>query len=347
LSLPLNYSIIEQLFGGDMDYTLDFEKPVNELENQIAELKQASEKPNIDISREIKALEKKVSELIQEIYTNLSPWERVQLARHPQRPHTIDYIQKMVKDFHEVHGDRNFSDDQSMLTGFGYIGDQKVAVLGIEKGRKTQDKIKRNFGMANPEGYRKALRLMKLASQFDIPVVTFVDTPGAYPGIGAEERGQAQAIAENLEEMFGIETPIVSIIIGEGGSGGALGIAIADKVLMMEYSVYSVISPESCASILWSNPKEAETAANSLKLGPQKAQELGVIDAIIKEPRGGAHRNVEAASEILEKEIVKAIQTLSKKKKQKLLDERFEKFRKMGNSTIILDDDGAVPIKGS
>ena len=217
-----------------MDYTLDFEKPVSELESQIAELRHASENPNIDITSEIKALEKKVSTLIKDIYSNLTPWERVQLARHPNRPHTLDYIEKMVDDFHEIHGDRKFADDASMITGFGYINKKKVAILGIEKGRKTQDKIKRNFGMAAPEGYRKALRLMKLAAQFSIPIITLFDTPGAYPGIGAEERGQAHAIAENLEEMFGIKTPIISVVIGEGGSGGALGIAIADHVAMME-----------------------------------------------------------------------------------------------------------------
>jgi acetyl-CoA carboxylase carboxyl transferase subunit alpha len=317
-----------------MDYTLDFEKPVNELENQIAELRQAGEKPNIDISKEIKALEKKVSNLIQEIYENLSPWERVQLARHPNRPHTIDYIQRVIDEFHEVHGDRRFKDDASMVTGFGYIGKQKVAVIGIEKGKKTQDKIKRNFGMAAPEGYRKALRIMKLADQFNIPIITFVDTPGAYPGIGAEERGQAQAIAENLEEMFGIKTPIISIVIGEGGSGGALGIAIADHVCMMEYSVYSVISPESCASILWSDPKKAETAANSLQLGPGKAKELRIIDSIVNEPPGGAHRDYDEAANIVKAELAMLIKKFSTKKTQDLLERRFEKFRQMGNQTI-------------
>ncbi|MBL7665104.1 MAG: acetyl-CoA carboxylase carboxyltransferase subunit alpha [Bacteriovoracaceae bacterium] len=328
-----------------MDYSLDFEKPVNELENQIAELKQASANPNLDITREIKALELKVTTLIKEIYEKLTPWERVQLARHPSRPHAIDYINKLITDFHEIHGDRRFADDAAMIAGFGFLGAQKVAVLGIEKGRKTQDKIKRNFGMANPEGYRKSLRLMKLASQFNIPVIAFVDTPGAYPGIGAEERGQSQAIAENLEEMFGIESPIVSVIIGEGGSGGALGLAIADKVLMMEYSVYSVISPESCASILWSDPKKAEVAANSLQLGPQKALDLKVIDAVIAEPSGGAHRNAEQAIQMVGQEILAQIKNLTKIKKDKLLEERFSKFRSMGNLTITTSD--VTDIKGN
>src|SRR5690606_22129982 len=209
-------------------FTLEFERPVSELENQIRELKQASGQ-NIDISHEIEALQAKVDRMLEEIYQKLTPWERTQLSRHPLRPHAVDYIEKIVTDFHEVHGDRRFADDPSMITGFGYIDGQKVAIIGIEKGRKTQEKIKRNFGMANPEGYRKALRLMQMASQFNIPIVSFVDTPGAYPGIGAEERGQALAIAENIEEMFKLKCPFLSVVIGEGGSGGALGIAVSDK----------------------------------------------------------------------------------------------------------------------
>lgn len=321
-----------------MDFTLDFERPVTELERQIRELKEASHQ-NIDISHEIAALQSKVDQMLEDIFKNLSPWERTQLSRHPARPHAIDYIEKIVDNFHEVHGDRRFADDPSMITGFGFIDGQKVAVIGIEKGRKTQEKIKRNFGMANPEGYRKALRVMHLAHQFNIPVVTFVDTPGAYPGIGAEERGQALAIAENLEEMFKIRTPIISIVIGEGGSGGALGIAIADKVYMMEYSVYSVISPESCASILWSDPKMAETAANSLQLSPAKALELKVIDTVIKEPAGGAHRYPEEAIKKVKKVIVTTLKELKAKSPEELMNGRFEKFRQMGNSTLIVDSD--------
>ncbi|MFT6630477.1 MAG: acetyl-CoA carboxylase carboxyl transferase subunit alpha [Bacteriovoracaceae bacterium] len=317
-----------------MEYTLDFEKPVHELENQIKELKEANEKSELDITKEIGALQNKVDSLLKEIYENLNPWERVQLSRHPKRPHTQDYIDLMIEDFHEVHGDRRFSDDPSMITGFGYLNGEKVAVIGIEKGRKTQDKIKRNFGMARPEGYRKAIRILKMAAKFDIPVISFVDTPGAYPGIGAEERGQAQAIAENLEEMFGISVPIVAVVIGEGGSGGALGIAIADRIHMMEYSVYSVISPESCASILWSDPKRAEFAANSLKLDPKKALELKIIDSIIVEPVGGAHREPELAAKTLVEKISKDIQELKKLSKENLLEERFQKFRTMGNQTI-------------
>lgn len=317
-----------------MEYTLEFEKPVHELEVQIKELKEANDKPGIDISNEIKALQKKVDQMVHDIYGNLNSWERVQLSRHPKRPQTTDYIEALIEDFHELHGDRRFADDPSMITGFGFFNGQKIAVVGIEKGRKTQDRIKRNFGMASPEGYRKAIRIMKLASSFNIPIVTFIDTPGAYPGIGAEERGQAQAIAENLEEMFGIKVPIIAIVIGEGGSGGALGIGIADKVYMMEYSVYSVISPESCASILWSDPKQAEFAANSLKLGPDKAKELNIIDDIVKEPIGGAHKDPAQTFKNLAQIIDRDIKELQAQSSEDLLQGRFEKFRSMGNQTI-------------
>lgn len=316
------------------NYTLEFEKPVRDLENQIKELQEASLRPEIDISKEIKALQKKVSTLIKDIYANLSPWERVLLSRHPNRPHTIDYINEMVEDFKEVCGDRHFANDPAIITGFGKIDGRNVAIIGIEKGRKTKEKVKHNFGMPRPEGYRKALRIMQTAGRFGIPIVTFVDTPGAYPGIGAEERGQACAIAENLAEMFDIKSPILSVVIGEGGSGGALGIAIADKVLMMEYSIYSVISPESCASILWADPKKAEDAANSLKLVPSKAIELEVADSVIIEPTGGAHKDKTATYELVKKAISKELKALSKMKTDKLLENRFEKFRKIGNHTI-------------
>jgi len=315
-----------------MDYTLEFERPVFELENQIRELKESSSK--IDLTAEIQALQAKVDKLIKDIYQNLSPWERTLLSRHPARPHAIDYINGCITDFHEIHGDRRFSDDPCMVCGFGYLDGQRVAVVGIEKGRKTQDKIRNNFGMAQPEGYRKAWRLMEMASQFGVPVLTFVDTPGAYPGIGAEERGQAAAIAENLEKMFGVKVPIVTVVIGEGGSGGALGIAIADRVLMMEFSVYSVISPESCASILWSDPKMAETAANALQLSPTKAMELKVIDGVVKEPIGGAHRYTEQAIASVKEAVVREFAALKQIPTDKLLDERFAKFRRMGNETI-------------
>ena len=321
-----------------MEYTLDFEKPVSKLENQIKELKESSQKQNIDISKEIKALQKKVDVMIKDIYGKLTPWERVQLSRHPSRPHSLDYINGMITDFHEVHGDRKFGDDRAMICGFGFLDKTKVAVVAIEKGRKTKEKITHNFGMPNPEGYRKALRVMKTAAQFNIPVITFVDTPGAFPGIEAEERGQSQAIADNLTEMFGVKTPIVSVVIGEGGSGGALGIAIADKVFMMEYSIYSVISPESCASILWADPKMAEKAANSLKFGPKKALELGVIDSIITEPPGGAHKSHSGAVAEVKKQILKTIGELGKLDQDELCEKRYDKFRKIGNLTIAVDE---------
>lgn len=315
-------------------YALEFEKPVRDLENQIKELKEASSRPEIDISEEVKALQKKVNHLIQEIYENLTPWERVQLSRHPNRPHAMDYINNMIDEFHELKGDRHFANDPAVIAGFGFIGKQKVAVIGIEKGRKTKEKVTHNFGMPRPEGYRKALRIMQMAGRFNIPIISLVDTPGAYPGIGAEERGQSQAIAENLAEMFDVPSPIVSVVIGEGGSGGALGVAIADRVLMMEYSVYSVISPESCASILWADPKKAEVAANSLQLGPDKAYELKVADGVIPEPAGGAHRDGSKAMENVKKVLEKELKVLTKKDFSTLKKERFEKFRQMGNLTL-------------
>lgn len=321
-----------------MDYTLDFERPVSELENQIKELKEASYKGNVDITHEIETLQNKVNELIKDIYSKLTPWDRVQLARHPSRPHSIDYISTIIDEFKEIHGDRSFGDDKAIICGFGKIEGEKVAVIGIEKGRKTKEKITHNFGMPNPEGYRKALRVMKLAASFNIPIVTLVDTPGAFPGIEAEERGQAQAIAENLAEMFSVKAPIISVVIGEGGSGGALGIAVADEVLMMEYSIYSVISPESCASILWADPKKAETAANSLKLDPNQALKLEVIDGVISEPPGGAHKDHQKAFKAVKEQILTSLQKLKKIKIDKLLDQRFEKYRKIGNITIETDD---------
>ncbi len=317
-----------------MGFTLDFERPVYDLENQINDLKEKNGLTQLDFTEEICNLETKKDKMLHSIYENLNQWERVQLARHPLRPQTSDYINYLLTDFHEIAGDRYFSNDEALISGFGFLGEEKVCLLGVEKGKKTQDKLKRNFGMARPEGYRKALRVMKLASQFNVPIITLVDTPGAYPGIGAEERGQAQAIAENLAEMFDLSVPIISVIIGEGGSGGALGIAVADKVLMMEYSVYSVISPESCASILWSDPKMGENAAMALKLGPHKAAELGVIDQIIKEPLGGAHRNHQVSSSNVRKSLEKELKYLKSLSKSELANHRMTKFRKMGNSTL-------------
>ena len=317
-----------------MDPLLEFEKPVHELENQIKELKETQSLKGVDINDEIKALQKKVDILIQEIFGNLTSWERVQLCRHPMRPHSCDYIQHLIPDFREIHGDRNFGDDSTIVTGLGHLLGQRVAVVGIEKGRKTQEKVKRNFGMPNPEGYRKALRLYQMAERFGLPIISFIDTPGAYPGIGAEERGQSHAIAEIIAQSFSIKTPIISVVVGEGGSGGALGLGIGDKVLMMEFSIYSVISPESCASILWSDPSKAEKAANALQLGPQNALELKIIDGIIPEPPGGAHRDTIEAMDTVGREISKHVKSLLKVEMSRLLADRFGKFRSMGNSTI-------------
>lgn len=317
------------------NHTLDFEKPVRDLENQIKELKQASDhRPEIDLSEEVKGLQKKIDTLLKDIYKNLTPWERVQLSRHPNRPHSVDYIQNVFDDFHELSGDRHFANDDAIITGIAKFDGKPVAVIGIEKGRKTKEKVQHNFGMPRPEGYRKALRIMEMASRFAMPIVTLVDTPGAYPGIGAEERGQASAIAENLAAMFDIRSPMISIVIGEGGSGGALGIAVTDSVMIMEYSVYSVISPESCASILWADPSNAEKAANSLRLDPKTALELKVVDKIITEPTGGAHRDHEGAYEILKKAIKEELDSLNKVDIDLLLEKRFKKFREMGNQTL-------------
>ncbi len=317
------------------EFALDFERPLQELEKQIQELEKfANESEGMDFSSEILALQSKAETLTKEIYGNLSAWERVQLSRHPQRPHSVDYINSLIDEFHELHGDRKFYDDRAIITGFGLFEGHKVAVVAIEKGRKTKDKVLRNFGMPRPEGYRKALRIMEMAARFQIPILTFIDTPGAYPGIGAEERGQSLAIAENLEKMFEFKVPIISLVIGEGGSGGALAIAIADRVLMLEHSIYSVISPESCASILWADPSKANWAAQALKIGPQKALELKVIDGIISEPMGGAHRNTQALMDEVRRVIEKELKNLKLKNIEDLLEERFKKFRAMGNLTI-------------
>jgi len=320
-----------------MDFTLDFERPVSELENQIRELKQASNQ-NIDISHEIEALEAKVNQMLEEIYKKLSPWQRTQLSRHALRPHAIDYIENIVTEFHEVHGDRRFSDDPSMITGFGYIDGKKVAVIGIEKGRKTQEKIKRNFGMANPEGYRKALRLMKMAERFNFPVVTLIDTPGAYPGLEAEERGQAEAIARNLFEMAQLRVPIICVVIGEGASGGALGIGVGDRVYMLEYTWYSVISPESCSSILWHSWDYKEQAAEALKLTADDMHEFGLINGIIKEPVGGAHSSPEEMAKLLKRQIKKAIAEVQDMAPDERIEARINKYASMGVYDVVEDE---------
>ncbi len=307
---------------------LDFEKPIVELEQKIEEMRKYS--GSLDIADEIKHLEEKVNQLRQNVFSKLTRWQKVQLARHPDRPYTLDYIAMMTTDFIELHGDRNFRDDKAIVGGFAYIAGEPVMIIGHQKGRDTKSNLYRNFGMPNPEGYRKALRLMKLAAKFNRPVITMLDTPGAYPGIEAEERGQAEAIARNLFEMSHLPVPIIVAIIGEGASGGALGIGIGDRVLMMENTWYSVISPESCSSILWRSWDYKEQAAEALKLTAADLIEQRVIDRIVPEPLGGAHRNPQQAAEILKEVLLEELKKLKKIKTDKLLEQRVAKFGAMG-----------------
>jgi acetyl-CoA carboxylase carboxyl transferase subunit alpha len=286
--------------------------------------------PEVDINSEIQSLERRVDDLRKTIYSNLTRWQRVQLARHPDRPYTLDYIRHMCKDFVELHGDRKYKDDKAIVGGFGKLGDQTVMLIGQQKGRDTKSNLYRNFGMANPEGYRKALRLMHLAEKFGKPVITLVDTPGAYPGIEAEERGQAEAIARNLFEMATLEVPIIVAIIGEGASGGALGIGVGDRIVMLENTWYSVIAPESCSSILWRSWDYKEQAAESLKLSAPDLLEHGVIDRIVEEPAGGAHKNPTEAAMILKAVLLDELNTLKKLKPDQLVRQRIDKFSAMG-----------------
>ncbi len=307
---------------------LDFEKPILDLEQKIEELRKYSE--NLDLEDEIKQLEKKVNELQLNIFSNLTRWQKVQLARHPDRPYTLDYINFITTDFVELHGDRNFRDDKAIVGGLARIDGEPVMIIGHQKGRDTKSNLQRNFGMPNPEGYRKALRLMKLAAKFGKPVITMLDTPGAYPGLEAEERGQAEAIARNLFEMSHLPVPIIVVIIGEGASGGALGIGVGDRILMMENTWYSVISPESCSSILWRSWEYKEQAAEALKLTAPDLLEQGIVDRVIPEPLGGAHRNPQQAAEILKQSVMEELKALKKLKPDKLVEKRIEKFGKMG-----------------
>ncbi len=312
------------------DTCLPFERPVIELEKRIQELK-ASSQEGIDLSGEIRSAEKKLEKALKEIFDSLTPWQRVQVARHPLRPYTLDYIHYLMEDFIELHGDRHFSDDRAIVAGFAkWEGKEKMAVVGHQKGRDTKENLLRSFGSAHPEGYRKAMRIMKQAEKFSIPVLSFIDTPGAYPGIGAEERGQAEAIALNLMEMAELATPIVAIVIGEGGSGGALGIGMADRVYVLENAYYSVISPEGCAAILWKENSKTPEAAQALKLTARDLLELKVIDSLIPEPLGGAHRDFEQTAENVRNTVNKALEELKKLSKKELLEERYKKFRRMG-----------------
>ena len=309
---------------------LEFERPIAQLETQVRELEAAQSARSIDYSTEIKQLRSNQTSLLKKTYDNLSAWETVQVARHPARPLFRDYVDMACREFREVHGDRRFGDDRAIQCGLARIGGQKVMLIGHHKGRDTKEKIACSFGLAHPEGYRKALRCMKLAEKFGLPVVTLIDTPGAYPGIGAEERGQAESIAVNLMEMARLRTPIVSVVIGEGGSGGALGIGVADKVAMMQYAWYSVISPEACSAILFKDNSEAPTLAESLKLTSGHLLKLGIIDVIVPEPLGGAHRDPATAAHSLEQFVAKSLRELKKLKPAALVERRYEKFRAMG-----------------
>ena len=314
-------------------YFLDFEQPIAELENKIAELRFVQTESAVDISSEIEQLTQKSHQLTKDLYAKLTPWQVTKVARHPDRPYTMDYIQGMFTHFQELHGDRHFADDQSIVGGMARFKGQPCVVLGHQKGRDTKERALRNFGMTKPEGYRKALRLMKLAEKFRMPVFTFVDTPGAYPGIDAEERGQSEAIGRNIFEMAQLETPIISTIIGEGGSGGALAIAVGDQTLMLQHAVYSVISPEGCASILWKTSDKAEEAAEALGIVAPRLKALGLVDKIVSEPTGGAHRDHKAMMGLLSKGLSDALRQVSGLKTEELLQRRYERLQSFGRFT--------------
>ncbi len=311
------------------DY-LDFEQPLAELEEKIDELRNVSDDNSIDIEEEIKRLKNKLANRTEQIFSRLTDWQIAQLARHPRRPYTLDYIELMCQDFEELHGDRAYAEDYAIVGGPAKFCGQSVMVIGHQKGRDTKSKVKRNFGMPRPEGYRKALRLMRLAEQFNMPILTFIDTPGAYPGVGAEERGQSEAIAKNLEVMSDLKVPIIATVIGEGGSGGALAIGVSDVTLMLQYSTYSVISPEGCASILWRTAEKAEEAAEALSITSEKLRELGLIDEVIKEPRGSAYRDPEAVAENLRRAIEQRLKSLQSLSVDELVQKRYRRLMSHG-----------------
>jgi acetyl-CoA carboxylase carboxyl transferase subunit alpha len=313
-----------------MAIILDFEKPIIELENKIKELKKFTREEDLDLSEEIKSLNARLKKLTKETFGSLTNWQKVQLSRHPDRPYTMDYINMMAEDFMEIHGDRHFWDDKALIGGLARIEGRKVMIMGHQKGRDMKENLERNFGCAHPEGYRKAMRLMTIAEKYNIPIVTFIDTPGAYPGIGAEERGQAEAIAYNLREMSGLKVPIVVFVIGEGGSGGALGIGVGDRIFVLENAYYSVISPEGCAAILWREKSKASLAASCLKLSATELLELGIIDGKVKEPLGGAHRDAQSTCDEIKKTLISALDELSSLTVNELVDARYQKFRNMG-----------------
>jgi acetyl-CoA carboxylase carboxyl transferase subunit alpha len=317
---------------------LEFEKPLAELERRITELRHMdAEQPGVDLSDDISRLEKKLNRMKGDLYSNLNRWQRTQIARHPQRPYTLDYIEILMQDFVELHGDRCYADDRSIVGGVAWFNGKPLVVIGHQKGRNTKEKVMRNFGMPHPEGYRKALRLMKLAERFCLPVLTLIDTPGAFPGIQAEERGQAEAIARNLIEMADLTVPIVTVVTGEGGSGGALAMAVANRVLMLENSIYSVISPEGCAAILWKSQDYAKDAAEAMKLTAQDSLENGIVDEVIAEPLGGAHRDAQTAARQMAEAVQRHLRQLSAMGPQELVIDRWAKFRKIG---VFRDESG-------
>ncbi|MCC5797398.1 MAG: acetyl-CoA carboxylase carboxyl transferase subunit alpha [Methylophaga sp.] len=309
---------------------LDYEQPIAELEAKIDELRYMSNDSDLNITEEIQKLKEKSESLTRSIFASLTPWQVTQMARHPSRPYTLDYVQRLLTDFEELHGDRTYADDKALVCGIGRLDGQPVAVIGHQKGRDTKEKVLRNFGMPRPEGYRKALRIMKLAERFSMPILTFIDTPGAYPGIGAEERGQSEAIARNLFEMASLKTPIISTIIGEGGSGGALAVGVADHLMMLEYGIYSVISPEGCASILWKSAEKAPDAAATLGVTSSRLMELGLVDEVLPEPLGGAHRNLDDMAKRLKLSINKQLKQLSAISSEELVRRRQKRLLEYG-----------------
>ncbi|MGR9049086.1 acetyl-CoA carboxylase carboxyltransferase subunit alpha [Halobacillus faecis] len=318
-----------------MKHVLEFEKPVIELREKISDLKRLTENSEMDLSDEIVTLEKRLERLETDVYDRMAPWDRVQMARHPERPTTLDYIEYLFTDFIELHGDRNFGDDAAIVSGIAKFKGQPVTVIGHQRGKDTKENIRRNFGMPHPEGYRKALRLMKQADKFKRPIITFIDTKGAYPGKAAEERGQSEAIARNLMEMAGLTVPVICIVIGEGGSGGALGLGIGDRIFMLENSTYSVISPEGASSILWKDAGLAQEAAESMKITSYDLKKLNVIDGVIPEVRGGAHRDIQAQAQEIEKIITESLETLSALEVEDLLEKRFLKYKNIGDYTYL------------
>jgi acetyl-CoA carboxylase carboxyl transferase subunit alpha len=313
------------------EFTLEFEKPLRDLQQRLEALTAASEEQNFDVSSEAEAIRKRLEATKKDIYTHLTPWQRVQLARHPKRPYSLDYIEAIFTGFQELHGDRSYGDDQALIGGTAFFEGKPVMIIAQQKGRDVKENLRRNFGMPHPEGYRKALRLMEMAERFGIPVITFIDTKAAYAGVGSEERHVSEAIARNLREMAILKVPIVGIIIGEGGSGGALGIAVVDKLLIQQHAYYSVIPPEGCAAILWRDRQYAETAANALKLGAKELLEQGIADEVVLEPLGGAHRDPKVAAETLREAISKNLSKLNRLKTETLLEKRYEKYRNIGD----------------